>query len=165
MTKSLHWGALSIFWRWLLQVSSPYCWVFWLMPSPLSPRSLLHLSSLGLSRGAHLQPLSFIFPFILLIPLGLSPAPTLAHYLILLPLFSLSLLPPRSLPPSASHENFVSPHEWDWNILTWVFLLVKLLSLWGVSWVFCAFWLISTYQWIHTMHVLLGLDHLTQDIF
>jgi hypothetical protein len=37
------------------------------------------------------------------------------------------------------------------------------LSLWYISWVSCNLWLISPYQWVHTMHVLLGLDYLTQD--
>jgi hypothetical protein len=33
-----------------------------------------------------------------------------------------------------------------------------------VSWVFWAsFWLISTYQWVHTMHILFWLGYLTQD--
>jgi hypothetical protein len=45
-------GVLSDYWRWSLQVLSPHCWVFWLRLSILSPRSLLHLRSLGLSRSS-----------------------------------------------------------------------------------------------------------------
>jgi hypothetical protein len=36
------------------------------------------------------------------------------------------------------------------------------LGLRHVTWVFCTLWLISTYQWVHTRHVLLGLGYLTQ---
>ena len=37
------------------------------------------------------------------------------------------------------------------------------LSQWIVAWVSCTLWLISTYMWVHTMHVPLGLGYLTQD--
>jgi hypothetical protein len=34
--------AMSIYWRWSLQVLYPCCWPFWLMSSPLGPGSLRH---------------------------------------------------------------------------------------------------------------------------
>jgi hypothetical protein len=37
------------------------------------------------------------------------------------------------------------------------------LCLWIVTCVSCILWLISTYKWVHTMHVLLGLCYHTQD--
>jgi hypothetical protein len=37
------------------------------------------------------------------------------------------------------------------------------LGLWSVAWVSCTSWVVSTYQWVHTMQVLLGLGYLTQD--
>ena len=37
------------------------------------------------------------------------------------------------------------------------------LYVWIVAWLSCILWLISTYKWVHTMHVLLGLRYLTQD--
>jgi hypothetical protein len=50
-----------------------------------------------------------------------------------------------------------------WSIHTLVFLHLERHSLWIVSWVFLAFGLISTYQWMHTMYVILWLGYLTQD--
>jgi hypothetical protein len=37
--------------------------------------------------------------------------------------------------------------------------------IWSVNWIliFCTFWLISTYQWVHIMFVPLWLSHLTQE--
>ena len=62
VTPFLHWGP------YLspgdgLQAPSPHCWPLWLR-SPLSPGSLSHPMSLGLSRGS--PPHSCIFPFIFL---------------------------------------------------------------------------------------------------
>jgi hypothetical protein len=37
------------------------------------------------------------------------------------------------------------------------------LVLWSVAWISFILWLISTYKWVHTMHILLGLGYLTQD--
>jgi hypothetical protein len=39
--------------------------------------------------------------------------------------------------------------------------------IWSVSCIMgiLYFWLISIYQWVHTMHVLLGLGYLAQNIF
>jgi hypothetical protein len=44
-------GAISIYWKWSLQVLSSLCWVFWLMSSPLDPGNLSLPWSLGLSSG------------------------------------------------------------------------------------------------------------------
>ena len=45
-------------------------------------------------------------------------------------------------------------------------LFIVSLGLWIVVWVSCDLWLISTYQWVHTMYVLLGLGYFTQgDVF
>jgi hypothetical protein len=37
------------------------------------------------------------------------------------------------------------------------------LSLWVVAWVSCTLWLITTYNCVHIIHVLLGLGYLIQD--
>jgi hypothetical protein len=47
-----------------------------------------------------------------------------------------------------------------WPLSCWVSY-----GLWVVLWIFWAFELISTYLWVHTMYILLGLGYLTQDIF
>lgn len=36
-------------------------------------------------------------------------------------------------------------------------------DLWIIVWLSCSLWLIFTYKWIHTMHLILGLDCLIQD--
>ena len=57
--------------------------------------------------------------------------------------------PEYSVPPSRKHPHFLS----SWTSF----------GLWIVSWVFWTFGLISTYQWVHTMRILLWLDYVTQD--
>jgi hypothetical protein len=37
------------------------------------------------------------------------------------------------------------------------------LGLWIIAWVYYTLWLISTYRWVHIMHVFPGLGYLTQD--
>ena len=51
MSPSLHWGSLSNYWRWSLQVPSPYYLVFQPRSPPLRSGNLSHLLSLRLSRG------------------------------------------------------------------------------------------------------------------
>jgi len=71
-----------------------------------------------------------------------------------------------------SCECFAPPSKKDWNIHALVFLLLELHVVCelqftkGKPWVFWAFGLISSHQWVHIMYVLLWLDYLTQvDIF
>jgi ABC-type multidrug transport system permease subunit len=52
---------------------------------------------------------------------------------------------------------------WEWSIHKLAFLLVKVLWFIIYMGVFWAFGLISTYQWVHTMNILLGLGYLTQE--
>jgi hypothetical protein len=58
---------------------------------------------------------------------------------------------------------FVTPSKKDLSNHTLVSFLRVSCGLWIVSWVFRTFGLISTYQWVHTMCVLLWLGYLTQD--
>ena len=37
------------------------------------------------------------------------------------------------------------------------------MCLWNITWLSSTLWLKSTYKWVHTMHVLLGLGYWTQD--
>ena len=55
-----------------------------------------------------------------------------------------------SVPSSKKHPHFGLPSRCSYG-------------LWIVSWIFWTFQLISTYQWVHTMCVLLWLGYLTQD--
>jgi hypothetical protein len=48
--------ALSIYWRWSLQVASSHCCSFCVSSPMLSPGSFSHLMSLGLSRGSPQMP-------------------------------------------------------------------------------------------------------------
>ena len=59
------------------------------------------------------------------------------------PFPSPSSLSPSSLPPSASLDYFVPFSKWDWSILTWNFLFVKLFMIVGCTWEFCTFWLVD----------------------
>jgi hypothetical protein len=102
-------GAMSIYWRWSLQVPSPHGWVFQLMLSPLGPGNLSHPWCLGLFSGFPQPPphtathfYSFFWPSGLLscLPPILDSDPFFS---------SSSPLPPRPLPPSASCDYFVSP--------------------------------------------------------
>jgi hypothetical protein len=54
--------AMFIHWRWSLQVSSPYCWVFQLMSSPLGSGNLSIPWCQGLSSGSTLPPPPCTFP-------------------------------------------------------------------------------------------------------
>jgi hypothetical protein len=102
---SLHLRALSMDWRWSLQVPSPHCWAFWLRSSSLSPKRLLHPNYLGHSGGSLCTPspeaayfhsfswpsgiLSCILPYLLLTPSPLPlPSPSQVTPIILFPLLS-----------------------------------------------------------------------------
>ena len=57
------------------------------------------------------------------LPLRLNiSSPPIPDHVLLFP--SSSLLPHKSLPSSASWDYFLPHSKWDWNILTWAFLLV-----------------------------------------
>ena len=80
-------GAMSIYWRWPLQVLSALFWIFWQMSSPLHPGSLLHACCLGLSSDSPTSPsitanyfysfswpsglISCLFPYLFLPPFSL----------------------------------------------------------------------------------------------
>ena len=73
-----------------------------------------------------------------------------------------SFITPHFVYVTPSMGIFVPPSKKDRSIHTLVFLLLKF-HVFLVSWVFWASGLISTYQWMHTMCVLLWLSYLTQD--
>jgi hypothetical protein len=54
-------------------------------------------------------------------------------------------------------ERFNHPPLWP------PFYLIDSLGLLITVWLSCTLWLISTYNWLHTMHVLVVLSYLTQD--
>ena len=119
--------AMSMYWRWSLQVLSPLCWVFQLMSSPLGPRSLMHPLFLGLSSDTSPPHSPPPLPHILFILLALWTSflslPILDP---VLPFCCPFPLPPRSLSPSASCDYFVPSSRWNWSIHTLAFLLDKL---------------------------------------
>ena len=142
-------------WIWSLQVQSPLCWVFQLMSSHLGPGELLLSWHLGLSSGYSqfhtLQCYTPPFNFLTLCTSRLSPPtpdtpPT--------PFFS----PPRPRPhpslPSLPFIIFLLSKTEASIVLLVKFHMVSY-GLWVVSWVFQALGLISTYQWLHTMCILL----------
>jgi hypothetical protein len=64
----------------------------------------------------------------------------------------------------SSWDYFVSPSKNDLSIHTLVFLFSwASYGLWIVFWLFWAFGLVVTYQWVHTMFVLLWLGYLIKD--
>ena len=83
MTPSLHWGALSIYGRWSIQVPSSHCWVFQQRSSPLRA---CHIPSLWhcLEVPPRHIPRKCIFPFThlalqCLFPPHFSPLPLPSH--------------------------------------------------------------------------------------
>jgi len=64
-------------------------------------------------------------------------------------------------PCMSSHEDFVFSSKKNWCTHIFNFLFLEIL--WIISWVFQAFGLISTYQRVYTMCVLLWLGYFTQD--
>jgi hypothetical protein len=122
---SFTWDPIN--WRWTLQDPSPQCWAFWLRFPPLNPESLSLPGSLVLSRGSPPTPPTpwdCLFPFILLALRACLLSPNIwSCFLFPFP----SHLPPRSLHPSASCDYLLPTSKWDWNLLTWVFLLVTFL--------------------------------------
>ena len=75
-------------------------------------------------------------------------------------LFSIFPLSPSSLLPSAFHYHYIPDSKWTSNILAWPFILSRLLGLVEWSMGIIILWLISTYKWVHTMYVLLGLCYI-----
>ena len=100
-------GAMSIYWRWSLQVLSLLCWVFQLKSSLLGPGNV---SLLGLYSGYPQFPISHcytpLFNFLTLCTFSQSP-PTSDP---IPPFPSTSFLTPNSLPPSSS-SHFVLPSK------------------------------------------------------
>ncbi len=76
--------------------------------------------------------------------------------------FHLTPLSHRVLPPSASHDNFLPPSNWDWSRPSLSFL-VKLQVYMSLLWIFWALGLISTYKWVHSIRVYFCLCYFTQD--
>jgi hypothetical protein len=122
--------ALSNYWRWTLWVPSPNCWTFF-SPKATFIESWESLNSwaLVLSRGS---------PYI--------PSPEAAYFYSFFWSYSAFLLflpPPDPVPLSPPHPTLVplslcllslfsSPYKWDWSTITWVFLLVILLTVCGL---------------------------------
>jgi len=158
VTPALHWGPCLPTGSGL-QAPSPYCWAFWLMSSPWTSGSLSHPSCLELSRCSHPHPLQLYISTHSSGPLGFSPVPAPLPD----PVLTTILLPsptqvPLSLclpwlfcPMGLKHPHLDLPSCWTSY------------SLWVVPWIFCTFWLIFTYHWVHAIHGLLGLGYLTQD--
>ena len=104
-------GAVPNLWIWSLQIPSPLCWIFQLMSSLLSPGSLLLSWHLGLSVGYPQFPIPHcytpLFNFLTLCTSPQSPPiPDPSPFFL-----SPSLIPPKSLSPSTSHDYFVPPSE------------------------------------------------------
>ena len=106
-------GAMSIYWRWSLQVLYPCNWPFWLMSSPFGPGSLLNPWCLGLFSSALTPHTLFLVPTVTYFYSFSWPSVFLSclfSYLILLPYpySSHSTFPPpaKSLPLSDSHDCF-----------------------------------------------------------
>ena len=103
-------GAMPILWVWSLQVLSPLCSVFQLMSSLLGPENLLLPWHLGLSSSYPQFPIPHcytpLFNF-----LTICTSSSLFPHLILAPFSCPSSFSPRSLPPSTSHDCFVSPFK------------------------------------------------------
>lgn len=89
----------------------------------------------------HTRPLSCISPYLTL-PLH-SPPHLLSSSVPIIPLSPMTIL---FLFLSVIQTSFLGPS-----------FLFNFLGLSGLSWIFCTFSLISTYQGVHTTHVILGL--------
>jgi len=156
ITQTRTWPNL---WIWSLQVLPTFCWVFQLISSLLGPGRLLLSWHLELAGGYP----SFPSPSTKHLCLNSWPSvyhPWFLPYLILPFSFSPSFLPLKS-----SHSlplvSILFPFWRRTEASTfWTFFWTSY-RLWIVSWVFWALRLISTYQWVHTMYVLLWLDYLT----
>lgn len=154
-------GAVSIHWIWYIQVLSPLCWIFQLMKSLLCPGNLLGPWHLGLSSGYP----QFSLPYCYIPPFKLWPS-ILFHLLqhLILPFFFLHLRflsvpdPSLPLPPEIIFFPLLSKTEaptlWSSFFLGFIWVM-------GIP----SFWLISTYQWVHSMCVLLWLGYHREDIF
>ena len=156
--------ALSIYWRWILRVLSPYHWAFWLSSPPLNPESFSLPESwyfLGTFPSFHPTRL-FIF-IRSLDPLGFSLVPH-PHTWSCFPFPFLSPFPPRSFPPSGCCDYFFTSYKWNWNILTWTLLLVTLLTVSGLYPTYSVLfgWYSRISEYILCMSFL-GLRYLTQD--
>jgi hypothetical protein len=131
-----------------------HCWTFHLSFLPLSPESI--------------SPLRFLVP----------PPPTpeveyfhsfywpclYSHTWSCFPFPFPSSLPLRYLPLSTSCDCFHLPSNWDWSILIWALRLVILLTFYRLYPRYSVLvWLISTYLWVHIMHVHLSLKYVIQD--
>lgn len=126
-----------------------------MIENPCKRNSLLrlaHLRSLGLPEDSSLTPaLKSAADFPSFSWLSGSPSCLSPYQLLSFP----SPLSPTLFHPSASYDYSVPLSRYDATSLLEPSVLFKLFGLWGVSLVFCALWLIATYQGIHTMHVLL----------
>lgn len=153
--------------KWPLQVPSPHCWafhlrfLFWVLRCSQSTGLWVHSTGF-----CHLLPPNLDCFHFFCCPSGphsrSQPMNLILDHVLLLP--SLSLLPSPFPVSSCSCDCFLLPYKWDWDILNWALQLVYLLELDCILGILSFFfWLISTYQWVHIMQVLLGLRYLTQD--
>jgi hypothetical protein len=71
-----------------------------------------------------------------------------------------------------SYDSFLLSAKWDWAVLTWALQFVEPFEFCGLYLLCSAWWLfvclfvcllISTYYWVHKIHVLLSLSYFTQD--
>jgi hypothetical protein len=125
----------------------------------LSPKKLSPPRSLVLSRGSfNPHPLRLHIAIHSAGPQGFFPVPT--PYLIM----SSSPLHLSSPYPLLLFNYFLLPPKWHWSIITWALLLINLLDFCGLYPRYSVlFKLISTYWWVHTTNVLLGLNCNTPD--
>lgn len=135
VSLTLHFGILFDYCRWSLQVPYSHCWIFQLRPPALSPGSFPGLWNI-LEIPTPPSPLAAACFHSFFWPLGLFPIPLHAALLFSpSPFFhpdtSLSLLPMIIL--------FSLPQASSLCLPSWLLSL----CLWGGSWVFCTFWLIS----------------------
>ena len=99
-------AALSISWRWSLQVFTPHYWVFWLRSPPWGPKSFSPPRFLGLSRESpYLSVLTKLHISIYSTgPMGFSPFPHLPNTR------TWSLLSHNQVLPSLCHDH---DHWWE----------------------------------------------------
>jgi hypothetical protein len=110
----------------LYRISLTFCWAFQLILSLLGPGNLLLSRHQRLPGGYRKFPTPLcyapLFKFLTLYISSLSSPPIFDSS----SLFPLPFLPPKSLPPSTSHDYFVPPSKKDWSTHTLVFLLLEL---------------------------------------
>lgn len=110
------------------------------------------------------------FWFIPEIPVPQIPAVSyLSQYL--LPPISPNLIAPVPIPtscsspllPSTGNVHYISPSHWDSYIHLLSPSCFRFLGLCFVAWLSFTLWLISTYEWVYTMFIFVGLSYHIQE--